>query len=285
MATYADLIRTGARRLEASGIDTPMREARLLMALASGLETAGLIGLERDEVKNSATQTRFEAFLTRREAREPFAHIAGTRSFYGLDFISDARALVPRPDSEIIVETALNLLPEDKPAHVADLGTGTGCLIGALLHTRCDLTGEAIEQDPDAASLARENFARLGLASRITLHVADWAKWTGWAGADLILSNPPYIASAEIARLEADVRLYDPLQALDGGADGLTAYRVIIALAATRMTPGAWLVFEIGYDQKQAVTALLDVVGFAQIQSARDLGGNDRVVWACKKDG
>lgn len=285
MVSHADLMRDGAKRLDAAGIENPVREARLLLALAAEVETVQLIALEITEVTGTATEVRFEAFLARREAHEPFAHIAGRRSFYGLDVISDARALVPRPDSEIVVETALGLLPEGKRAHIADLGTGTGCLIAAILHTRGELTGEAIEQDPDAASLARENFIELGLASRITLHVADWADWAGWSTVDLVISNPPYIASQEIGELQPDVRLFDPVQALDGGLDGLTAYRAIIALGAVQMTPGTWLVLEIGHDQKRAVIALLEAANFTQVQSARDLGGNDRVVCGRKADG
>lgn len=280
MQTYGALIGQTANVLEAAGIENPRREARQLMALAAAFETAMLIACERDSVADADILARLEAFTKRRCAREPFAHIAGRRGFYGLDFICDARALVPRPDSEIVVETALNLLPHGGGVRVADLGVGSGCLLCAILHMRGGVTGVGVERDAQAASLALENIKRLGLADRAQIANTGWDNWQGWGEVDMIISNPPYIASGAIAGLEADVRLYDPLQALDGGADGLDAYRSLVALGAAQMKTGAWLVLEIGYDQDRPVRDLLQARGFAHIQGARDLGGNDRVVFA-----
>src|SRR5690606_30521113 len=129
----------------------------------------------------------------------------------------DARALIPRPDSETIVEVALKALPETQPALVADLGTGTGCLLAAILKHRPRATGVGVEASSDAASLAQENLAALNLAGRASLFIGRWADWAGWGEADLIVSNPPYIAHAEIDSLEPEVRVHDPLAALDGG--------------------------------------------------------------------
>lgn len=282
MQTFADLIQTTAHALEAASIDTPRREARLLVALAAEIETAELIACEREAVEDAGILVRLEAFTARRVAHEPFAHIARRRAFYGLDFISDARALVPRHDSEILVETALKLLPRGSDVAFADLGTGSACLLCAILHTRGGVKGIGVERDPAAASLARENIHQLGLEGRASLHVGDWADWQGWADMDLIISNPPYIARHDIDGLDPDVRLYDPIQALDGGDDGLQAYRTLIHLAAKHMASGAWLVLEIGFDQDQAVRGLLEQHDFSQIDGARDLGGHDRVVFAQK---
>lgn len=284
MATHIALIQMAARTLEKAGIESPRREARLLVALAGRFETADLIAFERD-MASTETCIRLEAFLARRLAHEPFAHISGRRGFYGLDFNSDARALVPRPDSEIVVETVLEKLPRGKGVSVADLGTGSGCLLIAILATRGGVNGLGIERDPGAASLARENVKRHELDQRAEILVTDWVDWRDWGDFDLIVSNPPYIASEEIEGLAPDVRLYDPMQALDGGPDGLAAYRSITALAAAQMKPGAWLVFEIGFDQDAAVRGLLAAHDFAGIGGARDLGSRDRVVFGHRPHG
>lgn len=283
MDTYATLIGRTAQTLSNADIEAPRREARLLVALAAELETAALIARENDLVEDAGILARLEAFTKRRADHEPFAHIAGRRSFYGLDFICDARALVPRADSESVVDTALELLPRGRNVSIADLGTGSGCLLCAILHMRGGVVGTGVERDPAAASLALENVKRLGLEARASIETSDWADWRGWGAVDLIISNPPYIARAQIAGLDRDVRHYDPLQALDGGEDGLGAYRSLLEQAQRHMAPGSWLVLEIGFDQKHAVTGLMDRHGFKQIGTARDLGSNDRVVYGCAR--
>lgn len=282
MKTYASAISETAYLLQAAGIENPRREARLLTALAADLDTAGLIGCERDVINNAGILARLDAFTRRRCGHEPYAHIAGRRGFYGLDFICDARALVPRPDSEIVVETALSLLPRGSNVRIADLGTGSACLLASILHVRGGVFGTGVERDPKAASLARENIKRFGLEARAEIVLGGWEDWRDWGEVDLIVSNPPYIASHEIPQLATDVRLFDPLQALDGGADGLSAYRSIVSLAAARMKQGAWIVLEIGHDQDRAVRDLLKSDEFNPIQGARDLGGNARVLAAQK---
>ena len=277
MDTYAALIRKTAKALEAARIDNPRREARLLVALAAEFDTAMLIARERDRVPADVLG-RLQDYVGRRSEGEPFAHIRGQASFYGLDFICDARALVPRPDSEIVVERALELLPRGRGLKIADLGTGSGCLLIAILAVRGGLQGIGVEGDPQAASLARENVKRHQMDPRARIVHERWEAWRGWGEVDMIVANPPYIERAVIDTLERDVRAFDPIQALDGGPDGLKAYRQIIALAAQQMKPGSHLVFEIGYDQDEAVRGLMQVAGFVEIGGARDLGGHDRVV-------
>ncbi|MEZ5954946.1 MAG: peptide chain release factor N(5)-glutamine methyltransferase [Hyphomonas sp.] len=284
LPTYADAVRAGAQRLRAAGIDGAAQEARLLVLGATGLSAAAYIAIERDPMPAEDAE-RFEAMLAERCARRPLQHILGTTSFYGLEFLCDGRALVPRPDSECVVEAALHLLPAGVPLRVADLGTGSGCLLAALLAHRPMARGEGVEASPAAASLARENFARLGLSGRASLFEGSWTEWDGWPSADLVMSNPPYIAAAEIATLAPEVRAHDPLSALDGGADGLDAYREIVSLAARHMKPGAWLVFEIGHDQDAAVRKLMSGAGYTMIGAAQDLGRNDRVVWGRRPAG
>lgn len=275
--TFDELIRAAAKALTDAGIEDARQNANLLMLAAFGDTRAALISAGNAPVPKGV-QDAFAAALVRRLTREPVQHILGHTGFYGLEILSDARALVPRADSEIVVERALAYLPSDADVQVADLGTGTGCLLAAILSQRPRATGTGVEASSAAASLARENFRQLGLESRAGVFEGSWTDWTGWGEANLIVSNPPYIASREIDSLEPEVRQFDPMAALDGGADGLHAYREIIRIAATRMKPGAPLVLEIGHDQRIAVLALLEVAGFAETAHWRDLGGNDRCV-------
>lgn len=268
-----------AGRFRQAGIEAPQREARLLMSLASGLTTSQLI-LRGHLVAPGDLRESFDHMVSQRESRVPFQHIAGTTSFFGLDFISDARALVPRADSEAVVEAALSLLPERGGVEIADLGTGSGCLLIALLMTRTDVSGTGVEADAAAASLATENIARHELQRRARIAVQPWAEWSGWGSVDLLISNPPYIRTAVLASLDPEVRLHDPEAALDGGIDGLDAYRELAMLSRARLKPGTPVVFEIGYDQQEDVRTILSAAGLTGIGSARDLSGNDRVVWA-----
>lgn len=266
-----------ALRLEAAGFDEAAIEARLMVEHVTGLSGAAAIASARQTLTDEEAAA-LAAMLVRRLTHEPLQHIIGRTWFYGLEILCDARALIPRHDSECVVEAALERLPEGEAAWVADLGTGTGCLLAALLARRPLARGTGVEASPAAASLARENLAALGLQGRTKVFEGGWADWTGWGAADLIISNPPYIASAEIEALDPEVRLHDPRAALDGGADGLGAYREIAALGAALMKPGAWLVLETGNDQRAAATGLLAEQGFTALAAGQDLGGNDRWV-------
>jgi release factor glutamine methyltransferase len=275
--TFDALIRSAAARFRDAGIDSPQQNAILLMVGAFGDTRAALISAGTSPVPKGV-QDAFEAGVERRLMREPLQHITGSTGFYGLEILTDARALIPRPDSEKIVEVALEALPSGQGAFVADLGTGTGCLLAAILTHRPQATGVGVEASPEAASLARENLEALGIGPRARVFEGSWTEWTGWHEADLIVSNPPYIASSVIESLAPEVRDHDPAAALDGGLDGLDAYREIIRLAAAGMKQGAPLVLEIGYDQRVAVLALLDASGFTDLAHSLDLGGNDRCV-------
>jgi release factor glutamine methyltransferase len=281
--TFDQLIRSAAQRLREAGIENARQNATLLMLHAFGDTRAALISAGASPVPKPV-EAAFLAAVERRIAREPLQHIMGSTEFYGLEIRSDARALIPRPDSETVIEAGLSVTRPDDNGLIADLGTGTGCLLAALLDQRPQARGIGVEASPAAASLARENIEALGLADRATVFEGSWTDWTGWAEAGLIVSNPPYIASGEIPGLAPEVRDHDPHAALDGGPDGLVAYREIIALAARSMKPGAWLVFEIGHDQKEAVSGLLLGADFTGIGAAKDLGGNDRAVWAQKRE-
>lgn len=279
--SYENLIRAGSKHLSSAGLDDPVREARRLVLLISDLTPALLIAMEQEIVPPDQVEA-FKMMINMRAERTPYAHIAGEVEFFGLQLRSDSRALIPRPDSESVVELALENIPDAAALRLADLGTGSGALLAALLTARLQARGIAVEASQDAIMLAAENFESLDIADRVQLFFGSWADWTGWEVCDLIVSNPPYIRSDVIPNLEPEVRNFDPLSALDGGVDGLTAYREIIALAADQMKPGGHLILEIGFDQKQAVLDLLMQAGFSNLRHKQDLGGHDRAIGATK---
>jgi release factor glutamine methyltransferase len=277
--TFAEAINKAAKELHAAGIDDARYEARNLFLLIADFSSTDLISAETRVIPNEL-EISYTHAIHRRCGGEPFQHIVGTTEFFGLSLKTDARALIPRPDSECVVELALEQLNHEHNGKVADLGTGTGALLSAILYNHPNSLGIAIERSSRAASLATENLKALGLGERSEILNISWTEWSGWGDCDLIISNPPYIESAIIPTLQPEVRDHDPMDALDGGADGLDAYREIISLGAKHMKSDACLVLEIGYDQKVAVTDLLSSAGFIQIQHRKDLGGNDRAIAA-----
>lgn len=277
--TYKAQLAIAAKRLTGAGVHRPGREARLLMQHACGLSAAALIRDELSEMEDSARETFFD-LVERRATGEPFEYITGEASFYGLDFFCTRDTLIPRADSEVAVNEALARLPLGRAAKVADLGTGTGCLLIALLKNQPGLTGVGIERSHDAAYIAVRNLTRHGLNDRARIQTGSWENWNGWGEVDLVISNPPYIRRDVIDSLEAGVRAFEPHTALDGGDDGLDAYRSIISRAANGMKAGAWIVFEIGFDQRETVSALLRDAGFDAIFCGQDSGLRDRVIAA-----
>lgn len=215
-----------------------------------------------------AAQTRLDAAMQRRLNGEPLAYITGHQEFYGLDLAVDARVLVPRPDTETLVDWALALLPPG--ARVIDLGTGSGAIALALKHTRADLRVRAVDASVGALAVARTNAQRLQLD--VAFAPGNWLE--GVTGPfDAIVSNPPYIAAAD-HHLQA--LIHEPLSALASGADGLDDIRTIIRQAPPHLRSGGWLLMEHGYDQAEAVRALLTQAGFHEVQSRRDLAGIER---------
>ncbi len=278
-ATYKTALAIAARRLKSAGMAHGARDARHLMQHVSGLTAAELIRDEGDEIP-ARTRAAFFDLVERLAVGEPFEHLTGEAHFYGLDFRITKDTLIPRADSEVVVDEALARLPLGHPPSIADLGTGSGCLLAALLANHPGARGLGIERSKRAAEVAYSNMERLGRSDRAVIRCRSWEDWMGWDEVDLVISNPPYIASDVIPTLDASVRSFEPHSALDGGRDGLDAYRSIIDLAAAHMKPGAWLVFEIGFDQRAAVTALLDKAGFSAISCGQDHGQRDRVVSA-----
>ncbi|HET9574645.1 MAG TPA: peptide chain release factor N(5)-glutamine methyltransferase, partial [Methyloceanibacter sp.] len=228
---------------------------------------------------------RLEALVRRRVSREPISRITGTREFYGRSFLVDESALDPRPDTETLIEAALALIDKtgrwEEPLRLLDLGTGTGCILLTLLDELPKARGLGTDLSPAALRLAEANARRLGVADRASFLASDWLDAIH-GEFDLIVSNPPYIASGEIKRLAPEVAHHDPYLALDGGADGLEAYRRIAAGAARLLAPKGAILVEIGASQAPAVAGLLHDGGFlvANDGPSFDLGGRPRVVVA-----
>lgn len=266
------LLAAATLRLQAAGCETPGLDARLLLQAATGLSREDLI-LEPDHVIEPGCQARFEAFLRRREAREPVSRILGEREFYGRAFRVTPDVLDPRPDTETLVDAALALMPDR--ARILDLGTGTGAIVVTLLAERPDATGAAVDVSEAALAVARENAARLGVADRLTLEQGSWFSPVS-GHFDIIASNPPYIPSHEIAGLSPDVRNFDPSLALLGGEDGLDPYRLIAAGAAAHLKPGGHVLVEIGAGQAPAVEQIFAGQGFGLGAAHADLGGHVR---------
>ena len=269
--TIAETLRLGATRLAEAGIDNPRLESRLLLAHAMDASSETLI---RDLTAPAAAPD-FPALLARRAAHEPLALILGFREFWSLRFQVSPATLIPRPESETIVEAALTLLP-DRPSRVLDLGTGTGCLLLAFLHERPGAFGVGVDRSHESARLARQNARDLDLGARAAFLTGDWAGAIG-GRFDLVLSNPPYIETADLDSLMPEVRTYEPRSALDGGPDGLTAYRVIIEALARLLTPAGAAVLELGIGQFAAVSALAEASGFRP-EARFDLSGTARAL-------
>ena len=269
--TGADLLAGGAARLAKAGIESPRLEARLLLAHAAGLAPEALLRDLRDPIAAPG----FDALLTRRARREPLAYLLGRREFWSLPFAVSPATLIPRPDSETVVQAALAAAPWAK--RVLDLGTGTGCLLLAVLNECPGAWGVGVDLDPRATALAAHNAAALGLGDRAVFLCADWA--APLAGKfDLVLSNPPYIQSADIAGLEPEVSAYEPGRALDGGPDGLDAYRHLAATLPDLLAADGVAVLEVGAGQDRAVTGLMRSAGLDTACVHNDMTGVARAV-------
>jgi release factor glutamine methyltransferase len=271
-ATIAEAIRDAAVRLR-SIADNPRLEARLLLSHALDLTHSELL---RDTARR-IDLTRFDSLLTRREAHEPVALILGHQEFWSMDFQVSRATLIPRADSETLIQAALTRFAgQPNPARILDLGTGTGCLLLALLKEFPTAFGIGIDIAPAAARLARTNAARLDLSHQAAFVCGDWTHpLTG--GFDLIIANPPYITAADIATLMPEVADYEPRTALDGGGDGYDAYRSILPQLARLLTTRGAAILELGFGQAETVTALARENGF-RCSLHLDLAGIERAI-------
>ena len=275
--TITTALRGGAAHLRDAGIDNPRLDARLLLAHALGVTTEALL---RDP-HTKIDPTPYIALITRRAAREPLALITGHREFWSLDLAVSPATLIPRPDSETLIEAARAAFPDPTQVRrILDLGTGTGCLLLAALTEFPAAFGIGTDRSPAATALARDNAAMLGMAARAAFLCADWATaftQTVPGRFDLILSNPPYIPTGDLPTLMPEVAHHEPSSALDGGPDGLDAYRRILPELLNLLAPGGIAVLELGQGQADPVTALAQAAGFTAATSA-DLAGIPRAL-------
>jgi release factor glutamine methyltransferase len=284
--TFTGLTVAAARRalgaqLQAHDIDSPDLDARMLIGAILGLDFTGLIGASAHILTDNEA-TRLHTFAQRRLSGEPVARIIGIKEFWSLPLVLSPDTLVPRPDTETIVEAALDLLRGDSRSNdaltIADLGTGSGAILLALLSECRNARGVGTDISVNALQTAQRNGTQLGFAGRANFVACNYADALA-GGFDLILSNPPYIRSADIAGLAVEVRNHDPMRALDGGADGLDAYRTIAPAAARLLAPGGLLIVEVGHDQSADVGDLMTKAGLSLQGSPRtDLAGIRRAV-------
>lgn len=265
--TVAAALRRGAAVLAAAGIEQPRREARMLLHAALGVPERSL--LAADAV---IAPKRFDGLLARRAAREPMAFILGRQGFWTLDLEISPATLIPRADSETLIRAALEAFPDRAVGTILDLGTGTGALLLAALVEFPDAWGLGVDLVPAAAGLAARNAAANGLARRAAFACGDWAAPLA-ARFDLVLANPPYVRAADVAGLMPEVARHEPRTALDGGADGLDAYRAIIADLPRLLAPGGAAILELGEGQAPAVAGLAAAAGFGTFALHADLGG------------
>lgn len=280
--SIGDLRRNVARRLRDCAVDTPDLDARLLLGHALGLGHTALAGAAQRTLEPSEL-AGIEALVARRLAGEPVARIVGAKEFWSLRLALSPAVLVPRPETEAVVERALAAvlrgIPRRRVLRIADLGTGSGAIMLALLNELPNALAIGTDRDAAALAVARLNARHLGLESRAAFVACDFG--TALAGGfDLVVSNPPYLRSSEIVMLAPEVRDFDPRQALDGGPDGLAAYRAIAADARRLLAPRAHLIVETGYGQAREVAALFAAAGLARIDITPDLAGTPRVVTA-----
>jgi release factor glutamine methyltransferase len=270
-----------ANDFHAADLDSPELDARLLVGHALGLDHAGLTSAAKRRIDRTEAHT-IDALAARRLGREPVARILGSKEFWGLALAVTTETLVPRPETETVVEAALAAVdaggPRTRALRIADLGTGSGALLLALLSELPNATGIGTDVSEPALNTARDNAIRLGLRARAHFAACDFGA-TLPGGFDLIVSNPPYVASGDIASLAPEVQ-HDPHRALDGGADGLAAYRAIAADAPRLLAPEGHLVIELGAGQEDRVAALFRGQGLAVAPSCHDLTGIPRALTA-----
>ncbi|MFO0852533.1 MAG: peptide chain release factor N(5)-glutamine methyltransferase [Gemmataceae bacterium] len=282
--TIKELLNWTTTYLKSKGVESPRLEAQILLAHVMSVPKIELVA-RSDEEPSAEEKAEFKGLVKRRVEGWPTAYLVGRKDFYLLSFEVTPAVLIPRPDTETLVEHALRFLKGKHAPRVLDLGTGSGCIAVSLAHQAETATVTAVDLSPDAAAVAKRNAERHGVADRVSVVTGDlFAPLPAGASFDLIVSNPPYVTPGELADLAPEVRDHEPRLALDGGPDGLAFYRRIAAECGKWLAPGGAVMVEIGWTQEPAVRALFEarpelVVG----PSVKDLGGRFRVVTATRR--
>jgi release factor glutamine methyltransferase len=279
--TVRNLLTWTAKHFQAKGIESAAAEARLLLGHVFGCRPIEVLA-RYDEVPTDEERKQFRELIQKRVEGCPVAYLVGTRDFYLLTFEITPAVLIPRPDTETLVQAAIDWLKGKPNPKVLDLGTGSGCIAVSVAHQVKTATVTAVDISPDAAEVAVRNAAKHGVSQRVTVRTGDlFSPLSSEERFDLILSNPPYIPPSEIEMLDVGVKDYEPRLALDGGPDGLAFYRRIAAEAERRLNPNGAVMVEIGWTQEPAVRAIFEgQPGLRVGESSKDMGGRWRVVRA-----
>ncbi len=280
MQNLLETLKKATDFLARKGLEKPRAEAEHLFAAGLGLKRLDLY-LQFDRLLTDAEVEKLRALTVRRGNREPLQHIVGLVEFRDLVLKSDKRALIPRPETEELIDLALALFPAEQAVRVLDLGTGSGAIALALAAERPAWSVEAVDRSEDALALARENAARCGLEARVAFAASDWFAAVTDAY-DLIVSNPPYLTDAEVAEAEPEVRQFDPRSALVAPEDGLADLRQILEGAHRHLRAGGWVLCETGIGQHAALAALSTRLGYAEAVGLPDMSGRPRF-WRAKK--
>ena len=274
---------TSAReRLKAAGIDSPAIDARLMLEAAAGVTRVEIVSDPYRPLTPEQAAT-FNEYLGRRAAREPVSHILGRKAFWKIMLGVSKHVLTPRADTEVIVDSVLAAFDEHHHFNVLDLGVGSGAILLAILAERPNAKGLGIDISEEALAVARENAANLGLGKQVALLRGDWTEGLSDASFDVVVANPPYIPSKDIEALDPEVRDHEPRLALNGGEDGLDAYRRLAPEILRVLKPDGVFAVEIGWDQSPAVEALFRAAGAEDVRTRKDLADRDRVVGGAKK--
>ncbi len=268
-------------RLKDAGIDQPAIDARLMLEVAADVTRTEIV-TDPYRMLTAEQWATLEEYLTRRARREPVSQIIGRKGFWKILLQVNKNVLTPRPETEVIVDEVLKAFPESMSFNMLDLGVGSGTILLAILAERPAAKGLGVDVSEEALAVARENAASLDLNNRTALLRGDWTTGLGDEGFDLVVSNPPYIASHIIETLEPEVRDHEPRLALDGGPDGLDAYRHLAPEILRVLKPGGMFAVEIGYDQSADVEALFRQAGASNVRTIKDLSTHDRVVTGVK---
>ena len=273
--------KTATATLKAAGVDQPSIDANLMLQAAASITRADVLTDPYREL-TAEQQATFDDYVDQRSRRRPISHILGRKGFWKIMLSVTPDVLTPRADTESILDVVLPALPEGMAFQMLDLGVGSGAILLAILAERPAAKGLGIDASSEALAVARENAANLDLNNRAAFMHGDWTAGLGDAQFDLVVSNPPYIPSQDIETLDPEVRDHEPRLALDGGADGLDAYRLLAPEILRVLKPGGMFAVEIGHDQSAAVEALFKGAGADQVRTTKDLGTRDRVVTGFK---